>query len=161
MEKYFALIKDGLVKEVIVASDDFIPLIQDQYDHIIDVTGKSRPSVGDSYYSNTEEFIQNNLDTIVLPVIDEDADYLNEGTEDGFEPFQISKYSVSYKDGFIQIGCKKYSAPGFLEALHKTLVEKEEAIECFNTVDGPAHGKFGITWEDAQKLYDALRKVKL
>lgn len=159
MEKYFALIKNNIVESVVVGTDDFISHMDGKYDHIIDVTEGDRPSTGDSYYKDTEEFISNAGHTHHIPV-DLEAEHLQKGTEDGFEPFTISKYSVSYKDGFIHIGCKKYSAPGLLDALHKGLVEKQQTVGIFTSENGPAHGKFGITWDDAQKLYDALIKVK-
>lgn len=159
MEKYFALIKNNIVESVVIGTDEFLSHIKDKYDHVIDVTESDRPSTGDSYYKDTEEFISNAGHTHHIPV-DLDEDHLKQGTEDGFEPFKISKYSVSYKDGFIYIGCKKYSAAGFLDVLHKGLIEKQQTIGVFTSTNGPSHGKFGITWEDAQKLYDALIKVK-
>lgn len=160
MDKYFALIKSRIVKGIIIADDDFILLIQDDYDLIIDVTNIERPAVGDSYYSETNEFIKNDVSATNIP-FDEDAEHLKGGTEDGFEPFNLSKYSVSYSDGIIKIGCKSYSAPGFLDSLHKVLINDHSTTSCFTIEDGvPSHGKFSITWDDAKLLYDALSKVK-
>lgn len=162
MKEYFALIKDGLVDNVIVADENFLPTINDLYDTIINVTERTRPQIGDSYYSDTDNFISNIVSNVILTVEDPDAPYLHEGTEDGFEPFQLSRYTVTYEDGEVYIGCKSYSAIGLLDVLYKGLIEDQETIGVFTTADGnPAHGKFAITWEDAQMLYDKLKTVKL
>ena len=160
MEKHFALIKNGIVEGVIVATDNFVGSIVAKYDLIVDVNDSTRPSTGDSYYSDMKTFVANHLVEHEVPV-DMSASHLHNGTESGFAPFQISKYSVSYEAGTITIGCKKYSAPGILDTLHKLLIEKQQTTTYFTALKhGPTHGKFDITWEDAQKLYDALRKVK-
>ena len=161
MEKHFALIKNNLVEGVIVANESFLPIIKDKYDLILDVTDIQRPSTGDSYYPVTNTFISNDHEIVDIPA-DLKADHLQSGTEKGFKPFKISNYSVKYENGMIVIGCKKYSAPGFMDALHKILIEKQHTTSHFTTLeDGYAHGKFKITLEDAKKLYDALKKVKL
>lgn len=50
----FALIKDGIVKNIIVAEQDFLPHIQDQYDYIIDVSEMAHyPGPGWSYDGQT------------------------------------------------------------------------------------------------------------
>lgn len=160
MEKYFALINNNLIEAIIVADDDFIKHIKDKYDIILDVTN-NRPHLGDSYYPETKMFISNSNNSPEISV-DLSAEHLQKGTESGFEPFNLSKYSVKYENGMVIIGCKHYPAAGFMDALHKVLIEKENTVHCFQTLDdGPAHGKFGITWDDAQKLYDALSKVKI
>lgn len=160
MSKYFALIKNRLVQGIIVADDVFRDTIKNDYDVILDVTNVARPAVGDSYYPATEEFVSNLATEVNIPV-DHSLDYLNEGTADGFETFATSKYTVQYQDGFITIGCKKYSAPGVLVALHEFLNEDPEVSGCFTIESGnPAHGKYEITWEDAQMIYDALKKVR-
>lgn len=160
MEKYFALINNSLVVSVAVGDDSFLSHIDGKYDLVVDVTNRDRPMPGDSYYSNIDSFISNSIETIHIPV-DLSAAHLNSGTEKGFEPFNISKYSVRYDKGTIQIGCKKYSAPGFMDALHKILIEKETTVHCFDTSKGPTHGKFEVTWDDVKKLYEALKKVRL
>lgn len=160
MEKYFALIKNNLVNSVIVATDEFIPLIKHKYEIIVDVTNKTRPNVGDSYYSDIDTFIPNTIGANHINV-DLQAEHLKTGTEEGFEPFTLSKYSVKYDNGMVHIGCKSYTPAGLFDALHKVLIEDTQTTHCFTTLeDGPAHGKFGITWDDAQKLYDVLLKVK-
>lgn len=161
MEKHFALIKNGIVEKVIVATYDFLPHLMEKYglDLIVEVNDL-RPTAGDSYYIDTKTFVANHLSTHQIPV-DLSAVHLHEGTQDGFEPFEISKYSVSYKDGMITIGCKKYTAIGMLDTLHKLLIEKKQTTTYFTALkEGPTHGKFLITWGDAQKIYEALRKVK-
>ena len=162
MEKHFALIKNGIVEKVIVATDDFLPHLMEKYslDLIVEV-GDDRPTAGDSYYADTKTFVSNHLAIHDIPV-DMSTVRLYNGTENGFEPFQMSKYSVSYKDGMITIGCKQYSAAGMLDTLHKLLIDKQQTTTYFTALEkGPTHGKFDVTWEDAQKLYDALKKVKL
>lgn len=161
MEKYFALIKNNIVVNVIVADDSFLPLIKDQYDLIIEVTDLDhRPSIGHSYYPDVEEFVSNNETTINLPV-DLEEEHLQQGTEDGFEPLKLSKYTATYENGVVTIGCKKYSAPGLLDAAYKVLKEKQQTTAVFTTSkEGPSHGKFGISWDDCQLIYDALIKVK-
>lgn len=160
MQKYLALINNNLVEHVVVGDDNFIEHIKNQYDTIVDVTNRQRPSQGDSYYPQTKQFISNSTN---FNIIDVDLpDRLKQGTNEGFEPFQLSKYSVTYSNRIVTIGCKQYSATALLDALDKVLISDEAVSHCFITGDaGPAHGKFGITWEDAQKLYDALIKVKL
>jgi hypothetical protein len=159
MEKHFALIKNNLVEAVIIATDDFVNQLGG-YDLIVNVTDIIRPTAGDSYYSDTKTFVSNNIAVHQIPV-DINAAHLHNGSQDGFEPFQISKYSVSYKDGMITIGCKQYSAIGMLDTLHRLLVNKQQTTTYFTALKhGPTHGKFDVTWEDAQKLYDALKKVK-
>ena len=160
MERYFALIKNNLVDHVVVGDDMFLSHIQSQYDAVVDVTNINRPTTGDSYYPDTQTFVSNTVTLNNIPV-DMSASYLQQGTEEGFTSFQISKYNVSYSNGIVTIGCKQYSAPGLLDALYKVLQEKQSTVSIFTTLDdGPTHGKFGITWSDAQKLYDALIKVK-
>lgn len=160
MEKYYALIKNNIVESIIVANEDFLPHIQDKYDVILDVTD-NRPVVGQSYYPDTSTFIENKSGAVHIDT-DLEAEHLKLGTEDGFEPFKLSKYSVKYENGMVHIGCRQYSAPGLLDALHRGLVEKQTGtVSCFVTEDaGPMHGKFGITWNDAQLLYNALIKVR-
>jgi hypothetical protein len=159
MEKYFALIKKHMVESIIVANDAFAKELLSKYDYVVDVT-KQRPTVGDSYYPETDSFISNTTDFHHIPV-DLEAEHLQKGTEDSFEPFKLSKYSVSYENGVVTIGCKQYSAPGLLDSLHKVLIEDHSTVAYFNTMGpNPGHGKFDITWEDAQALYDALIKVK-
>ena len=161
MEKYFALIKNNLIESVIVASDDFVQTIKGDWDHVVDVTNTVRPSVGDSYYSDTGAFVSNSVDVNHIPA-DLSAKHLKEGTQEGFEPFQLSKYSVKYEDGMVVIGCKRYSLAGFIDSLHKFVIEKQKTSKHFTTLNGnPCHGKFDITWEDMQKLYDVLIKVKI
>lgn len=160
MEKYFALVKHNVVQTVIVANDDFLHHVASQYDHIVDVTNMSRPAVDDSYCPDTNTFMSGSAEVHELPV-DLNADHVKQGTEVGFESFRLSKYMVSYEDGMVKIGCKKYSLPGFKDALHKVMVNKQAHTSCFTTATGkPSHGKFNISWEDAQKLYDVLMKVK-
>ncbi len=160
MEKYFALIKNSLVESVVVATDSFLDHIEGRYDFVIDVTNSKRPTVGDSYYEDLNLFVSN-TDEIHNIMTNPNQRHLKCGTENGFEPFKISKYTVKYENGMIVIGCKAYSAPGFLDALHRVLVEKEKTTSHFTTVNGnPCHGRFDITWEDAHKLHEALKKVR-
>jgi hypothetical protein len=163
MEKHFALIKNGIVEKVIVASlnGNFIGSIVTEYDLIIDVSDGPRPATGDSYYADTKTFVSNHHTVHHIP-FDPNAEHLRQGTEDGFAPFEMSKYSVSYKDGMVTIGCKQYSAIGMLDTLHKLLVEKKQTTTLFTSLEkGPTHGKFDVTWDDAKKLHEALKKVKL
>lgn len=156
----YALVRLGLVTQVIVADEEFLPTIQNKYDYIVDVTGRDQPSAGDSYYSDTDEFI-NNADILSVLEANMEADYMKQGSADSIEPFRISRYSVSYAEALVTIGCKKYSAPGLLEALHRVLVDREKTVAVFTAQGaGPTHGKFGITWEDAQLLYDKLVQLK-
>lgn len=160
MEKHFALIRNNLVEAVIVANDVFLSHIKDKYDLIVDVSEGCRPTTGDSYYSDTKTFVPNHLISHEIPV-DLSSAHLHTGTENGFKPFQISQYSVSYETGVITIGCKKYSAIGILDTLHKLLVEKKKTTTYFTALEnGPTHGKFEITWEDAQKIHAALKRIK-
>ena len=160
MEKHFALIKDSIVEAIIVADDNFVINLATKYDHIIDVSVESRPTAGDSYYADTKTFVPNHMSTHKIPV-DLSGKHLHSGTEDGFEPFEISKYSVSYKDGIITIGCKEYSGVGILDTLHKLLIDKKQTTTYFTALKhGPTHGKFDITWDDAKKIYEALKKVR-
>lgn len=158
--KYYALIKDQIVEGVIIGEDSFISILADQYDSIVDVTDRSRPSPGDSYYLDVDTFISNTAQVTDIPVDLQDS-HLQQGLSDGFDPFQISQYTVSYADGVITIGCKSYPAIGILDTLYKLLIEKQQTTTYFtSSPEGPAHGKFGITWDDAQKIYDALIQVK-
>ena len=160
MEKHFALIKNNLVEAVIVANDSFVQHIKDKYDFIVDVSEGARPTTGDSYYPDAKTFIANHLTDHQVPV-DTSSDYLHRGTQNGFKPFEISKYSVSYENGIITTGCKKYSAIGILDTLHKLLIDKQQTTTYFTALkNGPTHGKFDITWNDAQKIYEALVKVR-
>lgn len=46
----FALIKNGMVVNTIVADDEFISHIQDQYDHCVEITlNPGNPSIGWTY----------------------------------------------------------------------------------------------------------------
>lgn len=160
MNKYFALIKNGIVETIAFGDDIFLEHIKDKYDIIVDVTEKNRPQVGDSYYNDTNSFISNFSEVINIPV-DLNQDHLKHGTNSGFEPFTISKYSVKYENGMIQIGCKKYSAAGCMDSLHKILIEKNPTNQYFTIRNGePHHGKFNVTLEDAKKIYNALLTVK-
>lgn len=159
MEKYFAILKNNIVESVILAGDDFMDThIKSEY---VDVTDRQRPSPGDSYSPELDKFISNDLKFIEFDT-DPDQEHLQSGTDDSFPPMQLSKYSTSYADGVVTIGCKKLSAISLLDALHKILVDKEQNVGDFEaSPEGPGHGKFGISWDDAKKLYDALSKVRL
>lgn len=155
----YALIKNNLVDSVIISMPENLTQIETQYDMIIDVTNREQPNPGDSYYADSDEFISNIAPVTEIP-IDLTADYLNQGIDLGFEPFNISKYTVSYADSVVTIGCKTYPAIGILDTLHKLIVEKQPVSTYFiSTPEGPSHGQFGITWDDAQLLYDALIKI--
>lgn len=160
MSKLFALVKNSLVVSVVVAKEDALEHLQGTCDLVVDVTKGHRPEPGESYYSDTKTFVSNSRTHHHIHA-DKTAPHLNQGTEDGFEPFKLSQHTVSYAEGVITIGCKSYSALGFMDALHKVLIEKNSTVGVFSTAKGPAHGKFGITWDDAQALYDALSKVRL
>ena len=161
MEKHFALIKNGIVESVTVATNEFAVSVSSKYDFVIDVSEGQRPTVGDSYYPDTKTFVSNHHTVHHIP-FDPNAEHLHQGTEDGFAPFEMSKYSVSYKDGMVTIGCKQYSAVGMLDTLHKLLVEKQHTTTLFTSLEkGPTHGKFDVTWDDAKKLHEALKKVRL
>lgn len=161
MEKYYALINNKLVSSIIIATDDFINNIQNQYDAVVDVTNRERPSIGDSYYLDTDIFVPNNLSFIQFPV-DLEQEHLNTGTEDGFAPMQLSGHDVSYSDGVVTMGCKELDAATLLDALHKLLIEERQVVNGFTASEaGPGFGKFNITWEEAQTLYDALKLVRL
>lgn len=156
---FYALIKNNLVQSIIVADDTFIQSLTD-YDHIIDVTD-NRPCVGDSYYPETGVFTSNTETSIILPV--ENIEHLT-GTEEEIVPFRLSKYSVSYDSTtkMVKIGCKNYDLLMLKDALYKGLIENQQHPHCFTSLEnGPMHGKFGITWEDAQLLYDKLMKVRI
>lgn len=167
MEKYYALINTNLVEAVIVIdsnNNEFISSLESQYNHVIDVTSNTpRPSYGDSYYSDTNTFVSNT--TSVVYINDNNIQgHIEIDLSEGFEPFELSEYTVSYEaeTDMIVIGCKKYSAPGFIDALNKVMIENEHTFDCFTSLDeGPAHGKFGITWDDAQLLYDNLIRDRL
>lgn len=161
MEKYLALIKNGVIENIVIGDDSFIEHIQPQYDAVIDVTHGARPHCGDSYYPDSKSFISNQSHHHDLAV-DYDKEHLQKGTKDSFEPFAISQYSVKYKNGFVLIGCKRYPAAPLLDALHRGLKRRERGtVSCFYaTESGPTHGKFDITWDDAQKLHDALIQIK-
>lgn len=50
MYKNFALIKDGKIKNIIVADEAFIALIQNEWDYCIEIVGElDVPSIGWSY----------------------------------------------------------------------------------------------------------------
>lgn len=152
MEKYFALIKKDIVEHVIVASDDFLKHVEKEYDKVVDVTNIVRPQPGDSYYPNTDSFVPNHVDVTDIAA-DDPAPVLN------FEPFSISKYKVSHEDGYIIIGCKRYSAAGFIKEVRKIAEKTSDTTSTFVArSEGPAHGKFGVTWEDVQKIYEIVIK---
>lgn len=155
MTKYFAVIKNHLVDSIIVADEEFLKHIKDNYHHIVDVTNMVRPKPGDTYYPKTNSFVDNHIEIIEIPS-------LNPTPELTFEPFQLSKYSVHHENGYIIIGCKKYSSAGFIDALKKIAEEKVDVTSHFSTLyNGPGHGKFNITWDDVQKLYDVIIKGEL
>lgn len=160
MEKYLALINQNLVETVVVGDDSFVEHAKEKYEFVIDVTEGARPNAGDSYYPDVNKFIPNHVAKSIIDV-DMSKPHLKQGTEEGFEPFNLSKYSVKYANGIITIGCKQYSAPAILDVLHDLIVNKVQTTHLFTALEeGPTHGKFGITWKDAQMLYDALIKVK-
>lgn len=159
---YIALIKNNLVDAITEGDAAFLSYAATQYDGAIDVTDTDpRPQPGDSYYARVGAFVSNAA--IYTPLNNlELASLLAQGTLDGFAPFNLSSYSVSYADGIVTIGCKQYGARGLLQALYEVLQEHKTDVADFTTNDdGPAHGKFGITWDDAQMLYDALVQVNL
>lgn len=162
MSKYYALINNSLVVDVIVAEDDtFLSNINNLYDTIVDVTDRTRPSTGDSYNSGSDSFVSNAV-TYIDAVIDTSQDFLHQGTEDGFDSLLLSKYTVSCADGEVTMDCKRLDALVLLDALHKFLVDDADVVGDFtSTEEGPGYGKFIITWDDAQLLYNALIKVRL
>jgi len=161
MDRYYALVDNSIVVGVVVADESFAAQLSTEHSAVIDVTDSSRPTPGDSYYPDVGAFVSNTQQVTDIPV-DLEADHINGGSDDGFEPFNLSHYSVSYSAGVVTIGCKLYPAAGLLDTLHKLLVEKQQTTTFFtSSPEGPMHGKFGITWDDAQALYDKLSKVKV
>jgi hypothetical protein len=159
MERHFALVKNFLVEAIVVGDDAFVDHIKDQYQYVVEVFD-DRPSPGHSYYPDTNQFVDNSIEALVIAP-DPDILSLYNGTNDGFETWSMSKYSCSYADGVVTIGCKKYSAQGLLVVLHNLLVERSKTTSHFTSYDsGPSHGKFGVTWEDATTLYNLLKEVK-
>lgn len=163
MEKYYALINNNLVEAIAVGDENFYSIAQNQYNLVVDVTDlETRPASGDSYYPDTNTFVPNN--TNIVFVNDNTDHHIDIDLSGGLEPFKLSQYTVSYEEeeDMIVIGCKKYSAPGFIDALNKIMAENEHTFDCFTSLDeGPVHGKFGITWDDAQLLYDKLIRDRL
>lgn len=159
MQKYLALINKNIVHSVVIGDEKFLEHVSNEYDFVVDVTDIKRPTAGDSYYPEANQFVNNELEIISIPA-NLDEEHMKRGTENGFEPFNISKYSVRYENGMVQIGCKKYSAAGLFDVAHKILIEKTKTIHYFDTSNGPTHGKFAVTWDDVKKLYDALSRVR-
>jgi hypothetical protein len=154
--RYFAIVKNNIVESVIVSEE----ALHIEGAELIEVSEDKRPGPGDSYYAESNTFVAN--DTTLNLIEATPPEHLLTGTDEGFPPFRISKYEVSYESGIVTIGCKKYSARGLLDALHKVLDKDHTVTSHFEVRDeGPAHGKFGITWDDAEQLYAALKKVKL
>lgn len=160
MEKYYALIKKNLVKNIIVAEESFLLIIENDYDYIIDVTQGHRPQIDDSYIPLTNTFLSNHLEVINLPFNSED-EHLKQGTETGFRSFSVSNYTIKYERGYVFFGCKKFPAQGLLDALHKLIIDEKDEAACFTAEDyGPTDGKFKISWIEAEKIYNELKKVK-
>lgn len=161
----YALVKNNLVSSVIVADESFVASLQNQHDHIVDVSHGERPSVGDSYYKEHSCFIPNHLETILIPV-DKTEPHLYAGKREPFAPYSMSnksgKHDVRLDGDYIQIGCKKYNALGILDALHKMIRENKARHHCMVRKEhGVMHGKFCIDWKDAKTLYKRLKRVRL
>lgn len=153
---YYALIKNKLVETVIVADESFVNHIKDKYDYVVEVS-EPRPSTGDSYYPETQNFVSNH-DTVHYI----HSNIKSGGTEETFKPVKLSNYVMSHEGGMIKIGCKLYSPQGLFEAVDKLLHQDESHPFCFTTNDiGPSHGKFQVTWEDTKLVYETLKRLKL
>lgn len=72
MSKEVALVRSEAVVNVIVADDDFISYISNEFDYVVDITGMNpRPGIGWSYINN--EF--------VVPGQFENGEFINQYTE--------------------------------------------------------------------------------
>lgn len=156
---YYALVRYDMVRTVAVGDADFATYAATKYDYVIDVTDMDpRPVQGDSYYGG--KFVSNTETELSLDDLELDP-AIPEGLAVTFAPFQLSKYAVSFADGVVTIGCKHYGAKGLLQVLYALLVESAPVIDSFHVMDtGPAHGRYGITWDDANLLYTALTSLQ-
>lgn len=160
-ELYLALVRNNMVRTIAVGDAEFVAYAESRYDYVIDVTNHTpRPVQGDSYYPETGQFISNTQTETPLTCAELDP-AIPEGTAESFAPFPLSQYSVSFADHVVTVGCRRYGAKGLLQALYEVLVENETTVEAFHTMStGPAHGKYGITWDDATLLYNALTSLQ-
>lgn len=158
---YLALVRYGMVRTIAVGDADFMTYASTLYDEVIDVTDVSpRPVQGDSYYAETGQFVCNHTTDVPLADVELDA-AIPEGPASGFDSFQMSNYSVTFQPGTVTIGCMRFGARGLLQSLYEVLVEHETTVAQFHTMDaGPAHGRYGITWVDAEALYAALTSLR-
>lgn len=151
-----------MVEAIVVADKEFLEHISDKYDEVLNLTDVKHPTTGDSYYSETKMFVSNTITGHHDIKYDLNAPHLRGGKNETFEQFKISKYTVKHENRTVYIGCKSYPAAGLMDTLHKLLIEKYKVTTYFlATKDGPSHGKFGVSWEDAEKIYKALKGIKL
>lgn len=166
MDKIWALIENNLVVNIIVGDDNFIPIIENDHDSIIEVTNLPiRPSINDSYdlvnnVFQSPQIINSN------PPLDLDNLQSPNGSNPNFTPFNLSQdsgnYLIKFTGKYVCVGCMSYDALWLRETLYIICVQKLSDIDILTvTINGPAHGNFPITWADANLILNALSSLNL
>lgn len=153
MMKIWALVKNGIVQNKIVADNDFINLIKPDYDHIVELKD-NHPNIGDGYSNG--EF--DSPHEIIHIDVNPDQDHLKIPTKT-FEPFILpeSGHKVSLSGNYLNIGCKRYNILYARDTFHKILNGIKEQSGVLSKSDkGVKHGQFEISKEEMKQILEKL-----
>lgn len=131
MSKIWALVKNNLVENTIVAEDSFIPLIDENYDDVIDVTNMIPcPAPGWSHINNT---FYDAPSILVNESADITSAWMQDGSASTFIPFNLSNDESwilvqIVVPGFVDLGCIRYAIPFLRDALYRASVNNEDML---------------------------------
>ena len=135
----FALVKNSIVENIIVADKNFATAISAQYDYVLDTSHYNpTPHIGDSYDSIYDIFFGNSQQIIGQPKFIPVTPSLLNGSQPTLSPFSVKDnntgvtFAVKVNGKNVNVGCLTFYAPWLTQVL-------------FNIVNGVDNGQGGVT----------------
>lgn len=165
MSKRWAVVKNGMVENKIIADDSFISIIRGDYDYCVDLTDFTvDPNKRSIYYPGSNSFGPPVEDTTDLEV-DVTLDYLTTGTDQTFDPFMLPdshfEVSITPDQHWIDVGCKRYRAIWLRHAFYQMLNMNETEVGPFKVLSAGdlQSGKYPASPEELAIIKGALENI--
>jgi len=156
MNKILVLIKDNKVVNKVVGDSDYIELIKDDYDLVLEVSEEKLVNPGDIYDSKTETFIN--------PIAKIEPDYTIKDSISFILPTNLGNFEVNIKDSIASAGCAQYKTLLLRDSLRKildsTLISGPFSITEANLEFGGI-GSVKVKIEDLQYSLSILDKLNI
>jgi hypothetical protein len=162
--KNYALIKNSIVMNCIVADDSFIPVIKSEYDFIVDLSSYTSPvSPGAAYDSTTGTFVE--------PMVSADNTIYQStdvvtGNATTFAPFNLSNdgggftVSCSSDTNTIVVGCRSYDMRWLRNEMTLLCTDGKPRGAIFYATTGGVLDRGALTtWADANLILTALNTL--